>query len=135
MATAALGIGGVAYSYFGRALPPDAQASFVGRSSCIECHRDQAQTFTGSHHDLAMDLATDDTVLGDFNNAQIEHDGMTSRMFRDGKVTGRHDKRADDLRIVEEALNAFWKDTKLGEIPTSCLTAIEADIQRLERGG
>ena len=60
---------------------------------------------------------------------------LSTRMFRDGKVTGRHDKRADDLRIVEEALNAFWKDTKLGEIPTSCLTAIEADIQRLERGG
>jgi tetratricopeptide (TPR) repeat protein len=85
VATAALGIGGVAYSYFGSATPPDAKASFVGRSSCIECHRDQAQTFTGSHHDLAMDLATDETVLGDFNNAQIEHDGMTSRMFRDGK--------------------------------------------------
>lgn len=60
---------------------------------------------------------------------------LSTRMFRDGKVIGRHDKRADDLRIVEEALNAFWKDTKLGDIPTSCLTAIEADIQRLERGG
>ncbi|NML48033.1 AAA domain-containing protein [Ramlibacter sp. G-1-2-2] len=60
---------------------------------------------------------------------------LATRMFRDGKVTGRHDKRADDLRVVEDALNAFWRDAKLGDTPTSCLTAIEADIQRLERGG
>jgi hypothetical protein len=60
---------------------------------------------------------------------------LSTRMFRDGKVTGRHDKRADDLRIVKEALNAFWEHTKLGDTPMSCLTAIEADIQRLERGG
>ncbi len=38
-----------------------------------------------SHHDRAMDLANDRTVLGDFNDATIEHDGMTSRMFRDGE--------------------------------------------------
>lgn len=60
---------------------------------------------------------------------------LATRMFRDGKVTGRHDKRAEDLRAVEDALNAFWKDAKLGDTPTSCLTAIGADIQRLERGG
>ena len=31
-----------------------------------------------------MDLATEQTVLGDFNDATIEHDGLVSRMFRDG---------------------------------------------------
>ncbi len=61
------------------------EATYVGRSACIDCHRDQAEAFTDSHHDLAMDLATDETVLGDFNDATLEHDGMTNRMFRDGK--------------------------------------------------
>lgn len=60
---------------------------------------------------------------------------LASRMFRDGKVTGRHDKRADDLRRVQEALNALWKEGKLGGAPNSSLQAIEWDIQRLERGG
>ncbi len=41
--------------------------------------------FADSHHDRAMDLATDETVLGDFNDATLEHDGLTNRMFRDGK--------------------------------------------------
>jgi tetratricopeptide (TPR) repeat protein len=65
-------------------IPEEVTATFVGRSSCIECHQSEANAFAGSHHDKAMDLATEQTVLGDFNNATIEHDGMTSRLFRDG---------------------------------------------------
>lgn len=74
---------GVAISadYF-RGSPESISATFVGRSSCIDCHKDQADKFQGSHHDLAMDLATDETVIGNFEDATIEHDGMTSRMFR-----------------------------------------------------
>ncbi len=38
----------------------------------------------GSDHDLAMDVATPETVLGDFNDATLEHFGIISRMYRDG---------------------------------------------------
>ena len=70
--------------YFG--LPPDAKATYVGRQSCIECHQPQHDEWFGSHHDLAMDRATDESVLGDFNDATLEHHGITSRMFRkDGR--------------------------------------------------
>lgn len=74
--------GGVFADYWS-AKPPGIEPHFVGRSACIDCHRDQAEAFQGSHHDLAMDLASDQTVLGDFNDATLEHDGITSRMFRD----------------------------------------------------
>lgn len=68
------------------ALPPDAEARFVGGKSCIECHQQQHQDWHGSFHDLAMDPATPETVLGNFEDATIEHFGLTSRMFRrDGK--------------------------------------------------
>ncbi|MGB7344137.1 MAG: tetratricopeptide repeat protein [Pirellulaceae bacterium] len=67
------------------AKPAGATSSFVGRSACIDCHRDQAAAFEGSHHDLAMDLATEETVLGDFDNATFEHDGLQNRLFRDGE--------------------------------------------------
>lgn len=77
-------VGGVFADYWS-AKPRDAVTSFVGRSSCIECHQDQADKFKNSHHDLAMDVATDETVLADFDNAEFEHDGMVNRMFRDGK--------------------------------------------------
>jgi tetratricopeptide (TPR) repeat protein len=65
-------------------VPPDARATFVGRASCIECHEAQAVAWRGSDHDLAMDLATPETVVGDFDNAALEHFGMVSRMYRDG---------------------------------------------------
>lgn len=80
----ALAITSFVFADYWTTVPEDVSATFVGRSSCVQCHQKEAQAFENSHHDLAMDLATDQTVLGDFNNATIEHDGMTSRMFRDG---------------------------------------------------
>ena len=63
-------------------VPADAVASYVGRDSCLSCHQTQADRYRGSHHDLAMDRARPDTVLGDFDGAEITHLGLTSRMFR-----------------------------------------------------
>ena len=39
-------------------------ADFVGSVNCRECHEPEYDSWTGSHHDLAMDVATEDTVLG-----------------------------------------------------------------------
>jgi len=59
---------------------------FVGRDACIECHLAEYNDWKGSHHDKAMDLATDSTVLANFNNVSIEGSGMTHRAFmQDGK--------------------------------------------------
>jgi tetratricopeptide (TPR) repeat protein len=66
------------------AKPDGIQATFVGRSSCVECHQKEAEAYRDSHHDLAMDLATDETVLADFDNATFENDGIVSRMFKEG---------------------------------------------------
>ena len=65
--------------------PEEMTASYVGRDSCVDCHQGEAELFHGSDHDLAMDLATDETVLADFDDQTIEHYGIESRMFRDGK--------------------------------------------------
>ncbi len=80
----ALCLSWVGYDYW-QAVPDDVVATYVGRQSCIECHREQAQLYDGSHHDLAMDLATDQTVLGDFSDVTFEHDGLVNRLYRDGK--------------------------------------------------
>ena len=53
------------------ALPAGAEATYVGRETCAECHQAQLDHWTGSHHDRAMELATADTVLGDFNDADV----------------------------------------------------------------
>ncbi|MGB7324670.1 MAG: tetratricopeptide repeat protein [Rubripirellula sp.] len=78
-------LAGAVFADYWSALPVEAKATFAGRSTCIDCHQDQAAKFIGSDHDKAMDLATDETVLGDFDDATLQHDGMTSRMFRSGK--------------------------------------------------
>lgn len=62
------------------------EVTFVGRDSCAACHQAEFEQWQGSHHDLAMDHATDATVLGDFDNAAFTLHGVTSTFFkRDGK--------------------------------------------------
>ena len=61
-------------------------AVYVGRGACIDCHEQEDNLWLGSHHDLAMQVANEDTVLGDFSDATFTHFGVTSRFFKkDGK--------------------------------------------------
>jgi len=61
-------------------------AKYVGRETCAKCHAKENHAWLGSHHHLAMDLATDETVLADFDDASFTYQGVTSKMFRrDGK--------------------------------------------------
>ncbi|CAB1076684.1 probable deca-heme c-type cytochrome [Olavius algarvensis Delta 1 endosymbiont] len=63
-----------------------AAASFVGGQKCAECHKRQYDSWRGSHHDLAMDAATEATVLGNFDNAEFEYFGTVSRFYcKDGR--------------------------------------------------
>ena len=79
-------IGGYLMADYYRGAPADAMAhaSYVGRETCASCHQQQVDLFVGSHHDKAMDVATEDSVLGNFDDQSIEHYGTTSRLFRDG---------------------------------------------------
>jgi len=63
-----------------------AAPAFVGTAACIACHREEYESWRGSDHDLAMDVAADSTVLGDFDDAEFTERGITSRFYRrDGK--------------------------------------------------
>jgi len=77
---------------------------YVGRATCIECHKKEYDLWLGSHHDLAMDTATDKTVLANFNNFEFRHKGITHRMFRkDGKFfinTNGINGRFQDFQIA-----------------------------------
>ncbi len=66
-----------------RVVKPE-QARFVEQQKCIECHAEQYEKWTGSHHDLAMDAATAQTVIGDFNNSTFTHEGVTSTFYKKG---------------------------------------------------
>jgi predicted CXXCH cytochrome family protein len=64
------------------AAPP----TFVGAAKCAACHPKEADAFRGSDHARAMQPATAETVLGNFDQARVTHRGVTSTFFRrDGK--------------------------------------------------
>jgi Flp pilus assembly protein TadD len=58
--------------------------TFVGASKCGVCHQSEFQRWIGSHHQLAMQSASDATVLGNFNGARFSNQGLTSIFFRSG---------------------------------------------------
>ncbi|MBN2417838.1 MAG: hypothetical protein JXL81_00495, partial [Deltaproteobacteria bacterium] len=60
--------------------------SFTGTERCADCHRKEYDNWQDSHHDHAMEIADEKTVLGDFNNAVFQSHGVTSRFYKkDGR--------------------------------------------------
>lgn len=60
--------------------------AWVGATACAACHSKEYQAWQGSQHALAMQVADDKSVLGDFNRARYSYAGVTSTFFRrDGK--------------------------------------------------
>jgi hypothetical protein len=75
---------------------------YVGSETCAGCHRNEAEAWRHSQHKLAMDHATDKTVLGDFDNASFEYYGVKSRFFRnDGKFLVETDGPDGKLTVFE----------------------------------
>ncbi|MGH6623608.1 MAG: cytochrome c3 family protein, partial [Burkholderiaceae bacterium] len=69
-----------------------APASFVGSTACAACHSKETAAWQSSDHRLAMQHASADAVLGNFNDATFRHAGVESRFFkRDGRYFVRTD--------------------------------------------
>lgn len=66
------------------AIIPDPGPTFIGSAECRDCHNREFDSWEGSHHDLAMDVANETTVLGDFNDAEFTLHGITSRFYKKG---------------------------------------------------
>ena len=59
-------------------------AAYVGDQSCKSCHQQEHTQWQGSHHDLAMQKATPKTMLGDFNNATFNYNGIVTTFYKTG---------------------------------------------------
>ncbi len=65
---------------------PIPDARYVGGTECTGCHANAQAAWHGSDHDLAMQVADERSVLGDFANAKFAYAGTTSTFSRrDGK--------------------------------------------------
>ncbi len=94
-------------------------AKFVGRTRCIVCHAKENELWTGSHHDLAMQLAESETVLGNFDNATFDYYGIVSTFYKkddrffvntdgpDGKLSDYEIKYVFGVTPLQQYLVAF----------------------------
>jgi len=58
---------------------------YASSETCAGCHETQADLWKNSHHDLAIQVATPLAALGDFENSEFTHHGVTSRFYRTGE--------------------------------------------------
>jgi tetratricopeptide (TPR) repeat protein len=114
--------------------------TYVGVSSCEECHAEETERWRGSHHATAMQEASEKTVLGDFADARFTYAGVRSRFFRQaGAYFVRTDGpggRTGDYR-VRYALGSFPVQQYLIEMPGGRYQAlgIAWDARPRKQGG
>ncbi|MBU0961595.1 MAG: tetratricopeptide repeat protein [Proteobacteria bacterium] len=57
-------------------------AGFIGSEACAKCHKKAYEEWQGSHHAKSMTVASEETVLGNFNDVIFEKHGIESRFYR-----------------------------------------------------
>ena len=86
-----------------RTQPAEIPYTYVGKKVCSGCHVKEVKLYTNSQHDLAMQAAGQETVLGNFNNATFTYNKFTSTFFqRNGKyyvTTDGPDGKPEDFEI------------------------------------
>ena len=76
---------------------------YVGAKVCGSCHSQAYEDWQGSHHDQAMQHASQNAVLGNFNQARFKYNGVTSTFFKKGNEfwvnTDGADGKLTDFKI------------------------------------
>jgi len=115
-------------------------ARYLGRSACAECHAKELAAWSGSDHDLAMQVADDKAVLGDFANGKFRYAGTTSTFSRrDGRYfvnTDGPDGKLHDYEI-KYAFGVHPLQQYLVELPGGRMQALSIawDSRSKEQGG
>lgn len=120
--------------------PERLQRGYVGAALCGECHATELALWKGSDHELAMREATEESVLGDFADAELEVHGVRSRFFRrDGAFLVRTDGPDGELRDYPVGYTFGWYPLQqyLVELPAGRLQSLGLawDSRPQELGG
>ena len=118
----------------------EASATFVGRNTCSTCHEAETKLHAGSHHDLAMDVADESTVLGNFDDVSFEHLGESFEFRRDGEayVVDTADATGEAVTFqITHVFGVYPLQQYLIEFPDGRLQALAAawDSRAEEAGG
>jgi predicted CXXCH cytochrome family protein len=122
------------------AAAPDVPLSYVGSAACRDCHAEQFQGWEGSQHAVAMQVADERTVLGDFSGVKFRHRGVTSEFFRrDGRFMVRTDGPDGQLADFEvrHTFGVYPLQQYLIELPGGRVQALSIawDARPKDEGG
>lgn len=109
--------------------------AFINQSALTQTLADDFQLGWGNRLERQLKRFVPVVIEAGGSEALAVDHLLQSRMFRDGKVVGRHDVQTDVLKRIEDQLQELWSKRKLDGEPTQCLAALQRDIKRLERGG
>ena len=120
--------------------PVATAATFVGSDACAGCHQAEVKLWRGSHHQQAMDHATEATVRGDFKDASFDNYSVHSRFFRkDGKFLVETDGPDGALATfeVKYTFGVYPLQQYLVEFPDGRVQALPIawDSRPKEKGG
>ncbi|MBT7952668.1 MAG: tetratricopeptide repeat protein [Gammaproteobacteria bacterium] len=88
----------------------------MGRDKCVGCHAKEISLWQGSHHDLAMQEAEADLILGNFDNATFSYNGIVTTFHKkddkffintdgpDGKLTDYEVKYVFGIEPLQQYL-------------------------------
>ncbi len=110
------------------------------RSQCYSCHEEVYKKYVGSHHDLAMEIATEESVLGNFDNFTMVHLGDAVRFYKKDDNFFVYTKGVDGEYSDFEVKYTFgWTPLQqyLIEFPRGCFQVLPYcwDSQSEEEGG
>jgi tetratricopeptide (TPR) repeat protein len=113
---------------------------YIGSTACAECHQQQFKAWQGSHHDLAMQHADEQSVLGDFDNKKFTYNGITSTFFKKGSQFFVNTDGADGSLLdyqIKYTFGVYPLQQYLIEFPDGRLQAlgIAWDSRSRENGG
>ena len=143
LATALVVASGLGYWLLDRSAAgtSNSAATFVGSETCAGCHQTEADLWHKSQHRVAMQHATENSVLGEFSDASFDYYGVHSRFFRrDGKYLVETDGPDGGKLATFEVKYTFGVDPLqqyLVEFPDGRLQALSLawDTRPKELGG
>ncbi|WP_243652283.1 tetratricopeptide repeat protein [Mariniflexile fucanivorans] len=95
---------------------------FLGDEACKKCHEGEFKDWQGSHHDKAMEIANDSTILGNFNDIKFTSQGVTSRFY----------KKDSDFYVNTEGPDGDYHDYKI--VYTFGITPLQQYIVKFPNG-
>ena len=100
-------------------------ATYVGGEACGQCHEKELQSWTGSDHDLAMDRATAETVLGNFDDQEFTHVAVDDL----ARLSDR-----DVQTVIEQVATSTWV-LALSDLGAEAEEKILGNLSEPERAG